>query len=221
MIEVKNLYKKYGEFEALKNINLSIQKGERVLLKGPSGSGKSTLLSIIGAISKPTSGSVHFEGEHISALTEIHGARFRRDSVGFIFQDFNLLPELSVKENCAVPLVPTPMSLKEVDELVLEALKKLKLEHKKDVKTRVISGGEKQRCAIARAMVGSTKILLADEPTANLDVALKRSFEDTLLGLKESVEYMIVATHDEYMLDSKLFTRTIELKDGEVIDTHH
>lgn len=218
MIEIKNLYKKYGEFEALKDINLTIKRGDRVLLKGPSGSGKSTLLSIIGAISKPTSGSVYFEKEHISALTEIHSARFRRESVGFIFQDFNLLPELSVKENCAMPLLPTNISQKELDELVLDALKKLKLEEKRDVKTRVISGGEKQRCAIARAMVGSTKILLADEPTANLDMALKKSFEQNLLQLKDSLEYIIVATHDEYMLESKLFTKTVELKDGEVVD---
>lgn len=221
MIEIKNLYKRYGEFEALKDINLRIEKNERVLLKGASGSGKSTLLSIIAAISKPTRGSVYFEGEQISALTEIHSAKFRRDKVGFVFQDFNLLEELSVKENCSIPLIPTTISQKEQDDMVLDALKKLKLEKKRDVKTRVISGGEKQRCAIARAMVGSTKILLADEPTANLDMALKKSFEEILYELKESVEYMIVATHDEYMLESKLFTKTIELKDGEVVDTNN
>ncbi|MFP4331739.1 MAG: ABC transporter ATP-binding protein [Campylobacterales bacterium] len=220
MIEIKNLSKKYGEFEALKNIDLMINRGERVLLKGPSGSGKSTLLSIIAAISKPTSGGLFFEGTQISALTEIHSARYRRDSVGFVFQDFNLLGELSVKENCSIPLLPTNISQSRLDELVVEALKKLKLEEKKDIKTRLISGGEKQRCAIARAIVGSTKILLADEPTANLDLALKRSFEEILFELKDSVDYMIVASHDEFLLDSNLFSRTIELKDGEVIDTY-
>jgi putative ABC transport system ATP-binding protein len=165
-----------NEFKALKNINLHITKHKLVILKGVSGSGKSTLLSLISALIKPTSGEIKVDGKLIAKLPDFHASRFRSKEFGFIFQSFNLFENLSVEENIAIPLIPLKLSQKEIDNKVNHAMKLANIQHKKSQSVKDLSGGEKQRCAIARALVNDPKIILCDEPTANLDRANSLAF---------------------------------------------
>ena len=156
MIKIKNLNKIFyentnKEFYALKDINLNIKKSSCVILKGVSGSGKSTLLSLIATLQKPTSGEIVVENESIAKLPDFHASNFRARKIGFIFQSFNLFNELSVKDNISLPLIPLGFSQKQIDEKVINTLKLANILHKKDELVSNLSGGEKQRCAIARA----------------------------------------------------------------------
>uniref|UniRef100_UPI00356B37BB ABC transporter ATP-binding protein n=1 Tax=Sulfurimonas sp. TaxID=2022749 RepID=UPI00356B37BB len=177
MIELKNITKKYeinknNTVTALQNINLKIEEGELVVLKGASGSGKSSILSLIAALSKPTSGEVIVDAKHISKLPDNFASEYRRDNIGFIFQKYNLITTLSVKENILLPLVPLNPDADEANEKLQRVMEMFKIEHKENAIIKNLSGGEQQRVAIARANVNNPKIIIADEPTANLDEKL-------------------------------------------------
>jgi putative ABC transport system ATP-binding protein len=200
---------------ALKQINLSLNKGEFAGIVGPSGSGKTTLLNIIGSLDKPTQGDAFVLNKDIKALSHKDSASLRNYNIGFIFQVFNLLPVYTVYENVEFALLLQNFSQDERKKLVLQALKWVGLENHKDKKPDKLSGGESQRVAIARAIVKKPKILLADEPTANLDAENAHSILKTMKKInKELGTTFIFSTHDEKVM--KYLNRTIILKDGNI-----
>lgn len=219
IISLKNLSKSYNiagkPFYALKEINLSFGEGEFTGIVGPSGSGKTTLLNIIGSLDSPSSGEAIVLEKNISTLNHSESARLRNYNIGFIFQVFNLLPVYTVYENVEFALLLQNFSQDERKKLVLQALKWVGLENHKDKKPDKLSGGESQRVAIARAIVKKPKILLADEPTANLDAENAHSILKTMKKInKELGTTFIFSTHDEKVM--KYLNRTIILKDGNI-----
>ena len=217
ILEVKNLCKTYGkgetEVKALNNVSFSVDKGEFVAIIGPSGSGKSTLLHILGGVDVPTSGSVIINGEDISKLNETALAIFRRRQIGLIYQFYNLIPILTVEENLTLPL---RLDGRKPDERQTEYLvKTLGLENRLDHLPNQLSGGQQQRVSIGRALINNPALMLADEPTGNLDsenskeiVSLLRKFN------KEQNQTVIIITHDERIaLDAD---RIIEIEDGKI-----
>ncbi|MCR1816144.1 ABC transporter ATP-binding protein [Aliarcobacter butzleri] len=223
MIKIKNLNKIFyentnKEFYALKDINLNIKKSSCVVLKGVSGSGKSTLLSLIATLQKPTSGEIVVENESIAKLPDFHASNFRARRIGFIFQSFNLFNELSVKDNISLPLIPLGFSQKQIDEKVISTLKLANILHKKDELVSNLSGGEKQRCAIARALVNNCEIILCDEPTANLDYENSKNFIEILKELKELKKTIIIATHDPIFDNLDFVDSEILIKNGQICE---
>lgn len=221
MIKISNLYKTFNEgkpneFCALKNVNLGIGAGETLILKGVSGSGKSTLLSIIGALSKPSSGEVLVGGRNISKLPDVAASNFRNSQIGFIFQAFNLLEALSVKQNIIAPLTLLNLSGRELDARAQNAMELANIAHKKDQIASKLSGGEKQRCAIARALVTDAPIILADEPTANLDRQNSLAFIEILRRFKELKKTVVVATHDALFDKLSFVDRYENIAGGEI-----
>ncbi|PLY08148.1 MAG: ABC transporter ATP-binding protein [Arcobacter sp.] len=222
MIELKNLTKIYEVNKnnittAIKDINLKINEGELVVLKGSSGSGKSTILSLLAGLSKPTSGEVIIKEDRISKLPDNFSSIFRREHIGFVFQKYNLIPNISVKENILLPLIPQNPSSDEIEKLLSDVMKKFKIEHKKDDIVKNLSGGEQQRVAIARSQINNPTIVLADEPTANLDKELSLHFIDIIKELKEQNKTIIIATHDPLFFDLECVDKIIEISNGEII----
>jgi len=220
MINIHNITKTYSKgatkVEALKGVSFSIENGEMVALMGASGSGKSTLLSLIGGLDKCDSGSISVDEENISALNAEKLADFRRNKVGFVFQQFHLIPTLSVVENIILPLLPSGIKKAECYSVAREALEKVGLGAREKHLPGELSGGEQQRVAIARALVNKPKIILADEPTGDLDSKTGEKILELLQALnqKEKVT-IIIATHDDKI--AKKTKRKIVLKDGKVI----
>ena len=222
MIELKDITKIYevnknNKVTALSEINLKIQEGELVVLKGSSGSGKSTILSLIAALSKPTSGEVIVDEKKISKLPDNFASLYRRDNIGFIFQKYNLIPTLSVEDNILLPLVPTNPDADELSLKLDAVMKKFHIEHKKDAIVKNLSGGEQQRVAIARANINNPKIIIADEPTANLDEKLSLHFKEILKELKALGKTIVVATHDPLFFDLDFVDREIQVHNGQLI----
>jgi len=222
MIELKDITKIYelnknNKVTALNNINLHFKEGELIVLKGASGSGKSTILSLIAALSKPTSGEVIVDKKRISKLPDNFAALYRRDNIGFIFQKYNLIPSLSVSENILLPLIPTNPDEDEAQTKLKQVMEQFNISHKKDGIVRNLSGGEQQRVAIARAMINNPKIIIADEPTANLDEKLSLHFIDILKQLKQSNKTIIVATHDPLFFDLDFIDKMINMHNGNII----
>jgi putative ABC transport system ATP-binding protein len=222
MIQFKNLNLTFNpnaanEFKALKNINLHITRHKLVILKGVSGSGKSTLLSLISALIKPTSGEIKVDGKLIAKLPDFHASRFRSKDIGFIFQSFNLFESLSVEENIALPLIPLELSQKEIDDKVNHAMSLANIKHKKNQSVKDLSGGEKQRCAIARALVNDPKIILCDEPTANLDRTNSLAFIEVLKTLKSLEKTIVIATHDPLFESLDFVDEVINIENGEIL----
>jgi putative ABC transport system ATP-binding protein len=221
MIKIHNLTKTYNKgttkVEALKGVSFSIENGEMVALMGASGSGKSTLLSLIGGLDKCDSGSISIDEENISALNAQKLADFRRDKIGFIFQQFNLIPTLSVIENIMLPLLPIKMEKAECYRAAMEVIEKVGLDTREKHLPGELSGGEQQRVAIARALINKPEIILADEPTGDLDSKTGEKILELLQSLnqKEKVT-IIIATHDDKI--AKKAKRQIVLKDGKVIE---
>ncbi|NPA28347.1 MAG: ABC transporter ATP-binding protein [Epsilonproteobacteria bacterium] len=218
MIKIKNLYKKFKDFEALKSINLEINDNEVVILKGVSGSGKSTLLSLIAGFDKPTSGVILIDNEPISKLPDLHLSRFRFKNIGFVFQNFNLIKNLTPLDNILAPLIPYEKSLQKAQKKALNALKVANIEHKAKEIVANLSGGEQQRVAIARAIINSPKYLLFDEPTANLDKNNSLLFLDLVKKLKNLNKTIIIATHDPIFDKLEVEFKTIKLEDGRVYE---
>ncbi len=215
-IVVENVTKVYNknsskEVIALRDISFEIKKGEVVLLMGASGSGKSTLLSLIAGFLKPTFGKVVVKEEVISKLPDNFATDFRRENIGFIFQKFNLLEDLSVKENILLPLIPLDLDNRAMNQKAQKVMDLFSIEHKANQKVSSLSGGEQQRCAIARAMVNEPNIILADEPTANLDKNLSLEFIEILKELKKMGKTVLIATHDSRFEDLEFVDRKIDV----------
>jgi putative ABC transport system ATP-binding protein len=222
MILLDNICKVFNEnsdskFLALDNIKLNIKAGELIVLKGVSGSGKSTLLSIIGTLERPTSGSVIVDGESVAKLPDIHASAFRSKTIGFIFQSFNLYDDYSVSENISIPLLNQKYSLDEIESKVSKCMKFANIEHKSNQIVQTLSGGEKQRVAIARSLVNDPQIILCDEPTANLDKDNSISFINSLKELKKLGKTIVVSTHDLLFDDLDFVDRIINIENGKII----
>jgi putative ABC transport system ATP-binding protein len=218
MIEIQNVSKAYRtdtiETLALQNLNLSVPAGEFLSIMGPSGCGKSTLLHIMGLIDEPSSGTISLAGKEITNYNGSTIARFRNEQLGFIFQSFHLISDLSVVDNVELPLLYRRVGGKERRRLANEALAHVGLSNRASHFPNQLSGGQKQRVAIARAIVGKPNIILADEPTGNLDSRMGDEIMDILLKLNSELGTTIVmVTHDERM--AKKTHRLVRLSDGE------
>ncbi len=220
MLKISNLSKSFfvskQEVNVLSNINLMIKNNETVALKGPSGSGKTTLLNLISGIDSVSSGKITFENYDITSMNESSLSKFRRDHLGIIFQFFNLIDDLSVMENVMLPLSLTELELDKKVYLAEKVLKSLELHHKADIRTNLLSGGESQRVAIARALVTRPRLIIADEPTGNLD----KNNTDTTIHLllqscKENQTSLVMVSHDETLM--KRFDNVYELNSGRII----
>ena len=208
---------KQNEFCALKNINLDVNNGELVILKGVSGSGKSTLLSLIALLQKPTSGEILIDGTNIAKLPDAFCSDFRHKRLGLVFQNFNLIEGLSVYENLLAPFALTNFKANVREEMIKRALELANIAHKRDENVSNLSGGERQRCAVARALSMDADIILADEPTANLDRDNARAFLGLLESFKALKKSVIVATHDSIFDELKATDRALCLQNGEIV----
>jgi len=222
IIETENLEKIFNrqrpdEFHALHDISLTIREGEAVALKGPSGSGKTTLLSLIGCMTRPTSGLIRVKDKTVSKLPERFLTEIRRSTFGFIFQQFNLLPGLTVLDNVLLPLYPLELPFHQMRQQAMVLLQDLQLSDKKCWKARQLSGGEQQRVAIARALVNQPEVLIADEPTAHLDSALTENLLKIFHRLQQQGKTIIIATHDPRVFDHPLINKVVEMSDGRII----
>lgn len=219
VIELRDLVKKFsvgdGFFTALNKINLSFEEGEFAGLVGPSGSGKTTLLNIIGSLDTPTEGEAIVMDHSITKLTTKESAKLRNENIGFIFQSYNLLPVYTVYENVEFALLLQKIPFEKRKKMVMESLEWVRLTEKADSRPSQLSGGESQRVAIARAMVKRPTIVLADEPSANLDAKNSHIILQTMKKLNEELKTtFIFATHDEKVM--QYLKRIISLRDGEV-----
>lgn len=212
----ENLSKTYGELAVVKDVSLSVKDGEFVSLVGKSGCGKTTLLSLLSGLERPTKGQVMLNGKEITDASEDELALFRRDNVGFIFQSFNLIPTLSAWENVALPLFPIPMTEAERCHRATQLLEQMEMGHRIEHLPSALSGGEKQRVAIARSLINHPKIVFADEPTGNLDTATGDAIMAILNKLHmEQGMTMLMVTHEPEL--ARTADRVIRMQDGEVI----
>lgn len=219
MIKLNNLCRIFRtqdvETTALSNINLTVKQGEFVAIMGPSGCGKSTLLSILGMLDSPSTGSFEFSGTEISVYSEVKLAELRKSSIGFIFQSFNLIDELTVFENVELPLQYQKISRAERKQRVEAILKRVGIDHRGDHLPQQLSGGQQQRVAVARALVINPKLILADEPTGNLDSKNGDEVMAMLRGLNKDGTTVIMVTHDEK--EGQYADRLVRLLDGQVM----
>lgn len=219
MIELSNITKCYCmgdmELKVLFGVSLRIHSGELIAIMGPSGSGKSTLMNIIGCLDRPTRGIYRFENREISTLTDDELAVVRNSKLGFVFQTFNLLPRFSALKNVEVPLIYSGIPARQRKERAMPMLRKVGLGDRMDHKPTELSGGQQQRVAIARALVNNPPLLLADEPTGNLDSRSGEDILDILTGLNDQGVTMIIVTHDQNV--AARCKRVINLKDGLVV----
>lgn len=219
MIRLDNVSKTYQtekvETLALKDINLHVRKGEFVGMMGPSGCGKSTLLNLIGLLDRPGQGVISIDGIPMKSYRDKEVARLRNNTFGFIFQSFHLIPDLRVIDNVELPLLYRTMHMGERRQLAREALEKVGLGARLDHYPNQLSGGQQQRVAIARAMVGRPQVLLADEPTGNLDSKMGAEVMDILLQLNSEGTTVVMVTHDER--EAKRVSRIVRVFDGQLV----
>ncbi|MDH7480288.1 MAG: ABC transporter ATP-binding protein [Syntrophomonadaceae bacterium] len=220
MIKVRDLTKVYriGDIEvcALRNVNLTVAQGEFIAIVGPSGSGKSTLINMLGCLDTPTSGTYELDGRPVQQLNDDELAEIRNAKVGFIFQGFNLLPKLTALENVELPLVYRGVGVKERREQALEALARVGLSDRVEHRPTELSGGQQQRVAIARALAGNPSLILADEPTGNLDTKSGAEILELLKQLHQSGNTVIIITHDPGI--AKQAQRILTIRDGEIVE---
>jgi putative ABC transport system ATP-binding protein len=216
VIHLKDIKKSYymgkQELQVLKGISLDILKNEYVALMGPSGSGKSTLMNILGCLDSPSSGTYILNGNDVSTMPDNQLAEIRNKEIGFVFQQFNLLPRLSAQENVALPLVYAGVSRKVRNEMAMEVLRKVDLLDRSHHKPNELSGGQCQRVAIARALVNNPSIILADEPTGNLDTKTSYEIMDIFNKIHHDGNTVVLVTHEEDI--SRYARRIIRLRDG-------
>ena len=219
MIQTKSLQKLYTaeevETTALNNVDVEIKEGEFVAVMGPSGCGKSTLLNILGLLDNPTAGEYYFLGQEVAKSTERQRANLRKENIGFVFQSFNLIDELTVAENVELPLLYLGVSPSEREKRVTAALEMMQILHRKTHFPQQLSGGQQQRVAVARAVIGNPKLILADEPTGNLDSANGAEVMQLLTGLNEAGTTVVMVTHES--AQSEYAHRIIHLFDGRVV----
>jgi putative ABC transport system ATP-binding protein len=220
MISLKGVSKSYDgkrNVVALHSVDLEIAAGEMVSIVGPSGSGKSTLLNLIGGLDRPSEGEIRIEGRPIAALSDDDLTRLRRDKIGFIFQFFNLLPSLTCVENVALPLHLKGLPRKEIDQRARELLEMVHLEKRLDHSPDELSGGERQRVAIARALAFYPPVLLADEPTGNLDSRTGEEILKLIHDLHDRLHStVLIVTHDRQVAES--CARTVTLRDARIVE---
>lgn len=219
-IKIENIAKDYINEElvtpALRGVSFEIKQGEFVAVMGASGSGKSTLMHIIGFLDKSTKGRYFFEGEDTSQFDDEKLAQIRNAKVGFVFQTYNLLARTSIWDNVLLPTIYTPdLNKKKIEERARELLNKLNLSHRINFKPNQLSGGEQQRAAIVRALINQPRLILADEPTGNLDSKSGQEVMEVLQDLNEEGHTILMVTHEKYVAECAC--RILELKDGEVI----
>ncbi|MFP3860614.1 MAG: ABC transporter ATP-binding protein [Bacteroidales bacterium] len=213
MIEAKKISKSFGTLQVLKNVDLSIKKGEIISIVGPSGAGKTTLLQILGTLSQPTSGSIYFEDKNINTLKEKQLANFRNKQIGFVFQFHHLLPEFTALENVCIPAFIGGTPTKEAEDKAREILGFLNLSGRLEHKPNELSGGEQQRVAVARALINQPAVILADEPSGNLDTKTKEELHDLFFSLRDKYNpSIVIVTHDNSLADKA--DRKLTLTDG-------
>lgn len=223
MIQIKNLKKSFRTEEvetlALNNVNLKVEEGEFVAIMGPSGCGKSTLLNIIGMLDNPNEGHYHFNDQEVGGLKENQRTKIRKGNLGFVFQSFNLIDELTVYENVELPLIYLNMKKSEREQKVRKVLERMKIAHREKHFPQQLSGGQQQRVAIARAVVTNAKLILADEPTGNLDSKNGIEVMNLLTELNQEGTTIVMVTHSDR--DSHYAHRVINLFDGQIVTESH
>ena len=216
MIDIKNITKSFGNLQVLKDINLHINKGEVVSIVGPSGAGKTTLLQIIGTLDKPDSGTICLDGIDVNKLSTRKLSDFRNQHIGFVFQFHQLLPEFTALENVMIPAYIAGKSNSEAKQRALELLEFMGLSDRANHKPAELSGGEKQRVAVARALVNKPAVILADEPSGSLDSKNKAELHQLFFDLRDKFgQTFVIVTHDEGL--AAITDHTIHMKDGEIL----
>ena len=222
MIELSGIRKAFNqgrenEFWALNGIDLTVPSKQVTAFFGPSGSGKTTLLTVVGCLARPTAGRVRFKGRDISGLPERFLTEIRRRTFGFIFQQFNLIRGLSAIDNIMLPAFPLGGEWRALQHRAESLLESLKLGHRRSARVEWLSGGEQQRVAIARALINDPEVVVADEPTANLDTALSREFLDILETLAGQGRTVLLTSHDPLVIESRVVQRVVKLRDGRIV----
>ena len=215
MIELRNITKSFGDLQVLKGINLDIARGEVVSIVGPSGAGKTTLLQIMGTLDTPDDGEIVVDGRNLRGMSQKELAHFRNQHIGFVFQFHQLLPEFTALENVMIPAMIAHKSQSEINKRAIELLDMMGLKDRASHKPNELSGGEKQRVAVARALINYPAVVLADEPSGSLDSRNKAELHQLFFTLREKLgQTFVIVTHDEEL--AQLTDRTIHMKDGEV-----
>ena len=224
MIELDDIHKAFNqgqpnEYWALSGIDLTLAAHEVTVFSGPSGSGKTTLLTLLGCLARPTRGRVRLRDEDVSGLPERFLTEIRRRTFGFVFQQFNLVRGLSALDNVMLPAYPLGLPDGQLREKAENQLAGLDLGHRRDARVEWLSGGEQQRVAIARALINDPEVIIADEPTANLDTALSRQFLDILTRLIDEGRTVLLTSHDPLVVESSVVDRVVRLRDGRLVDS--
>ena len=216
MIEIEHINKSYGQLHVLRDVSVTIEKGEIVSIVGPSGAGKTTLLQIIGALDAPDSGSVRYDGVDVLKMRDNELARFRNKNIGFVFQFHQLLPEFTTVENVAIPALIGGLKQGEARCRALELLDFMGLTERAEHKPAQLSGGERQRVAVARALVNNPEVILADEPSGSLDSQNKQELHRLFFRLRDEMsQTFVIVTHDETL--ARDTDRIIHMKDGAIV----
>jgi len=222
VIELRDVCKTFNRgkpnsFRALDGVNTRIDSGRVTLFRGPSGSGKTTLLALMGCMLRPTSGRIFIDDEEVTSLTQRFASEMRRRMFGFVFQDFHLVGGFSALENVMLPAYPTGVSHRDLSRRATDLLGRLGMKAKAAARVETLSGGEKQRVAMARALVNDPGVVIADEPTAHLDAETAAHFIDLVAGLRKSGRTVLIASHDPLVCDSGLPDRVITLLNGQIV----
>ena len=222
MIELSDISKifnegRHSEYRALSDVSLCIEARKVTALKGPSGSGKTTLLSLIGCLARPTAGRVRLYGRDISGLPERFLTEIRRKTFGFVFQQFNLVRGMSALENVMLPAYPTGRPHRELRQKAESLLDRLRLTQRSEARVDWLSGGEQQRVAIARALINDPEVLIADEPTANLDTTLAAEFMAILESFSAEGRTVVLTSHDPLVVESPAVHRVVNMRDGRIV----
>jgi lipoprotein-releasing system ATP-binding protein len=219
LIQAKNIKKSFGQLEVLKGIHLEIPDGKIYSVVGASGAGKTTLLQILGTLSKPDEGEIFYNGRNIFTLTEKDLAGFRNRKIGFVFQFHHLLPEFTALENICIPAFIAKKSKKEAETEAMKLVDYLGLQNRISHKPSELSGGEKQRVAVARALINNPAVVLADEPSGNLDSANREELHELLFSLRDDFgQTFVIVTHDDHFAEQS--DRIIHIKDGVIEETY-
>ncbi|MBR3937259.1 MAG: ABC transporter ATP-binding protein [Bacteroidaceae bacterium] len=216
MIELDNITRNFGSLQVLKGISLNINRGEVVSITGPSGAGKTTLLQIMGSLDKPDGGRVLYDGQDITRMSEKEISAFRNRHIGFVFQFHQLLPEFTAQENITIPMLIGGQGMRQANTRAKELLQLLGLADRADHKPSELSGGEKQRIAVARALANQPDVILADEPSGSLDTKNKEELHKLFFSLRDQLgQTFVIVTHDESL--AAMTDRTIRLLDGSIL----
>ena len=217
MITAIDIRKKFDSLEVLRGINLTIEKGEIVSIVGPSGAGKTTLLQILGSLDTPTSGKVIYDSTDIFTLKSNRLARFRNENIGFVYQFHQLLPEFNLIENVAIPALIGGLSVKEAYAKARPLIEYLGLAHRMEHKPGELSGGERKRAAVARALINNPRVILADEPSGSLDTVNRRELHQLFFDIRRDMgATFVIVTHDENLASDT--DRVIQMVDGKIVD---